>query len=130
MFKRASGLRALILSATLSACGAGVTQAQPNGGQCLLSTNVENFSAPDTHTVYLRVGANQIWRLDLMNDCLELPNRLNIGLQATGGDPWICKPIQATIMNQGVAVPHRCPVRALHLLTPAQVAALPKRDRP
>jgi hypothetical protein len=126
--------RSLFLSAAfvgglLGAVGAGPAAARGNN-QCLLSTNVENFSAPDDHTVYLRVGVKQIWKLGLMNDCLELPYHLNVSLQATPGDPWICQPVQATIIDHGGAVPRRCPVTSMRLLTPSEVVALPKNLRP
>jgi hypothetical protein len=101
-----------------------------HGGQCFLSSNVMSFNAPDDHTVYLRVGVNQIWKLGLMNNCLELPWRLSIGLQATPGDPWICQPVEATILSHGAGLPHRCPVISMHHLTPDEVAALPKGVKP
>jgi hypothetical protein len=112
---------------------AGPSLAQGSGrhdNQCLLATNVVNFSAPDDHTVYLRAGVNEIWKLTLMNSCLELPWRLNIGLKATGTSPWICQPVEATIINHGAGIPHRCPVISMHRLTPDEVAALPKGVKP
>ena len=98
--------------------------------QCFLSSNVENFSAPDNRTVFLRVGVKEVWRLDLMNDCLDLPFRQHIGFESSGGDPWICTPIQATVVSRASGIPHRCPVSALHHLTPDEVASLSKRVRP
>jgi hypothetical protein len=124
--------RSLAVSGLLFATAAAPAFAQgskQHGDQCFLSSNVNNFSAPDDHTVYLRVGVNEIWKLGLMNDCLELPWRLSIGLQATPGDPWICHPIDATIISRG-AGPHRCPVISMHHLTPDEVAALPKGVKP
>lgn len=98
--------------------------------ECILSSNVQSFNAPDNSTVYLRVGVNEIWKLGLMNNCLELPWRLNIGLKTTGTGPWICRPIQATIINSGAGIPHRCPVISMHRLTADEVAALPKGVKP
>ena len=98
--------------------------------QCFLSSNVENFSAPDNRTVFLRVGVKDIWRLDLMNDCLDLPFRQHIGFESAGGDPWICTPIQATVVAHVSGIAHRCPVSGMHHLTPDEVASLPKRVRP
>jgi hypothetical protein len=110
----------------------GGAKAQPvkDPDQCLLTRNIDSFDAIDDHTVYVRASVDQIWRLTLINDCLELPFRLSIGVERAGGDPWICKPIQATVVTRGVAVPHRCPVVGLHRLTPDEVAALPKGVKP
>lgn len=126
-------VRCLALAPLVLGAAAGPALAQGSGrtdNSCILSSNVQNFSAPDSSTVYLRVGVNQIWRLGLMNDCLELPWRLDIGLKTTGTGPWICAPIQATIINHGAGVPHRCPVISMHRLTPEEVAALPKGVKP
>ncbi|HEY2051471.1 MAG TPA: DUF6491 family protein [Caulobacteraceae bacterium] len=101
-----------------------------HSNQCILSTMVESFNAPDTQTVYLRVGVNEFWKLGLQNNCLELPYRLNIGLKVTGTSPWICTPVEATIINHGAGIPHQCPVISMHRLTRDEVAALPKGVKP
>lgn len=125
--------RCLSLVSLLLGALASPALAQGSGrhdNQCILSTMVQNFNAPDNQTVYLRVGVNEIWKLGLMNNCLELPWRLNIGLKTTGISPWICQPVEATIINHGAGIPHRCPVISMHRLTPDEVAALPKGTRP
>lgn len=98
--------------------------------QCFFARDVNGFNAPDNHTVYIRVGVNQVYRLDLMTDCLDLTFRQSLGIQSTPGSPWICSPLDAQIVYRDVGMPQRCPVTAIHKLTPAEVAALPKRDRP
>ena len=120
---------AALAAVALSAATAG---AQPgsSGAQCFARQNIEGFQAPDDHTVYLRVGVNQIYRLDLMVPCSGLSFRDDINLLSTAGDPWICNPIQATVVYHQGGIPNRCPVSAIHRLTPDEVSALPKRDRP
>ena len=121
----AAAVAALALSAATA-----VAQPGSSGAQCFARQNIEGFQAPDDHTVYLRVGVNQIYRLDLMVPCAGLSFRNDIGLWSTAGDPWICSPIEATVAYHEGGIPTRCPVSAIHRLTPAEVAALPKRDRP
>ena len=121
----AAGLLALTAAGVASAQGA-----HRASSQCFLSRNVENFSAPDNRTVFIRVGVNEIWRLSLMNDCLDLPFRQNLGFESAGGDPWICSPIQATVVTRAGGIPHRCPVSAMRHLTPDEAASLPKGVRP
>jgi uncharacterized protein DUF6491 len=108
--------------------------AQPRGGhrgdQCFLSSNINGFQAPNDHTVFIRVGVNDIYRLDLMNDCPGLSFRHGFGLKSTPGDPWICSPIQATVVFRETGIHNRCPVSGIHRLTPPEVAALPKRYLP
>jgi hypothetical protein len=98
--------------------------------ECFLVRDVDGFNAPDDHTVYIRVGVSQIYRLDLMMDCLNLTFRQSLGIEHTSGEPWICSPLDAEIVYRDVGMPQRCPVTAIHKLTPDEAAALPKKNRP
>ncbi|HEY5289196.1 MAG TPA: DUF6491 family protein [Caulobacteraceae bacterium] len=97
---------------------------------CFLNRNINGFSAPNDRTVYVRVGVKDVWRLDLMNDCTGLSFRNSFGLQGSPTGPWICRPLDATVIVSQTGIRQRCPVSALRRLTPEEVAALPKRDRP
>jgi hypothetical protein len=98
---------------------------------CFARRNVESFNAPDDHTVYLRDGVRNIYRLDLMTSCLDLSFRQRIGLEDQPASAFICTPLEATVVYRAAGgIPQRCPVKAIHKLTPAEVAALPKKDLP
>ncbi len=100
------------------------------GDQCFLSRDVNGFSAPNDRTVYVRVGVKDIYRLDLMSDCINLTFRQSLGLESIMTGPWICNPLDATVVYRDTGVPERCPVSAIHKLTDEERAALPKKDRP
>jgi hypothetical protein len=101
------------------------------GGQCFASSSVNSFNAPDDRTLFIRVGVNDIYRLDLAAGCTELAFRQDIGLQSTPpGDPFICSPIQTEVTYSLSGIRQRCQVIGMHRLTPADVAALPKRNLP
>jgi hypothetical protein len=121
---------AVLISVALPAAAVNAQPAVIGGEQCFYTRNINGFQAPNDRTVYIRVGVNDIYRLDLMNDCPGLTFRQGFGLQSAGGDPWICKAIQATVVYRDTGIHNRCPVSAIHKLTPAEVAALPKRDLP
>jgi hypothetical protein len=122
---------AIVAGAVLSAP---VVSAQPSqshsGNQCFYTRNINGFRAPNDHTLYVRVGVNEIYRLDLMTDCTGLTFRQGIGLQSTPGDPWICSAIQATVVYRDTSIRNICPVNSIHKLSPGEVASLPKRDLP
>jgi hypothetical protein len=119
------------LLGAMAAAGPAVAEPQRKpAGQCFLSSEVNGFSAPNDHTVYVRVGVSEIVRLDLMEDCGDLTFRQAVGFERSPADPWICSPLDATIINHDVAMTERCPVTAIHILSPAEAAALPKKDRP
>jgi hypothetical protein len=125
---KAAALVALALAATPAVVLA--QPAQKSANQCFLSRDVNGFQAPNEHTVYIRVGVKDLYRLDLMSDCSGLTFRQALGFESTPGTPWICSPLDATIVYRDTGIPQRCPVTAIHKLTPEEAAALPKRDRP
>jgi hypothetical protein len=97
---------------------------------CFVRRDVNGFSAPNDKTVYIRVGVRQVFRLDLMGSCPNLTFRQSLGLDDRPASPWICSPLEATIVYRQNGIRQRCPVTAIHKLTSEEVAALPKRDRP
>jgi hypothetical protein len=130
---RLAASAAVLAGAVLSAPA---VSAQPaaadsgHGNQCFYTRNINGFQAPDDRTVYIRVGVRDIYRLGLMVGCSGLTFRQGIGLESTPGDPWICSPIQATVVYRDTGIHNRCPVSDIHKLTPAEIAALPRRDLP
>ena len=124
--------------AALFAAAIGPAVAQPDPkpdtaksrDSCFARSEVNGFNAPNDHTVYIRVGVNDIYRLDLMTACMDLSFRQSIGLKSVPAQPFICSPLDAAVVYRQGDVPEECPVSAIHELTPAEAAALPKSDRP
>lgn len=96
---------------------------------CFFTGNVSSFSAADDHTVYVRVGVKEVYRLDLFAPCPDIDWTWKIGLVSHGSD-WICSPMDATIIAHGPTGPQRCEVNKVTRLTPEEVAALPRKARP
>jgi hypothetical protein len=111
------------------AAGAAVAQ-PPAANQCILVRNINSFNAPNDRTVYVRVGVKDFYRLDLMGDCVGITFGNSLALESSPGRSWICSPLEATVINHKIGMNQRCPVSAIHKLTPDEAAALPKRDRP
>jgi len=124
------GLAALALAASALAAATAAAQPQPRHQECLFVRNINGFNAPNDHTIYVRSSVSDIWRIDLMTDCVGLSFKQGFRLRSAGGDPWICEPIQAEVSIRDIGMPQRCPVSGLHKLTPDEIAALPRRDRP
>ncbi len=131
-----SSARRLIIAvaAATSALATTVVAAQPparhSNDQCFVRRNINGFSAPNDRTVYIRVGVSDVWRLDLMTECTGLSFRNAFALEARPATAWICSPLDATVIVRQTGMSQRCPVSAMHKLTPDEIAALPKRDRP
>ena len=125
------GLAALALAAwALAATSAGAQPPPRQQQQCLYVHNINGFNAPNDHTIYVRSSVSDVWRIDLMTDCIGLSFKQGFQLRSAGGDPWICEPIQAEVSIRDTGLRQRCPVSGLHKLTPDEIAALPRRDRP
>ena len=91
-----SRLNKSALIAAVSLMGGGMLVATGGHGQpappaprperaCFWAHDVNGFNAPDEKTVYIRVGVNAIYRLDLMYDCTGLTFRQDIGLERQPG---------------------------------------------
>lgn len=124
------GLAAFALAIAALASSFASAQTPPHQQQCLYVHNINGFNAPNDRTIYVRVGVSDVWRMDLMTDCVGLSFEQGFRLRSAGGDPWICEPIQADVSIHDIGMPQRCPVSGLHKLTPDEIAALPRRFLP
>jgi hypothetical protein len=123
-------LRVVLLAcATLAALpAAGATSRQND--VCFLRHDIEGFSAPNDRTVYLNIRFHDVYRLDLMTDCIGLSFKQGFELEDQPASPWICDPLDATVIVREGGIRQRCPVTTIHKLTADELKALPKRDRP
>ena len=111
----------------LSATAAEAATKSPRA--CFWVRDVNGWSAADDHTVYLRVGVKEVWRLDLLGTCPDIKWDWRIALSSTGSST-VCSPLDATIIAHTPIGPQRCPVKQVTRLTPQEVAALPPKQRP
>jgi hypothetical protein len=100
--------------------------------QCFHGSDISAWRASDTKTIYLRVFASRIYRVDLSRQCraLQWPDA-HLITQGHGPD-LICKPIDFDIRaSEGPgAIAEPCFVKSLTALTPDEVSALPRNIRP
>jgi hypothetical protein len=114
------------------AAGAASAVDKPAQNECFWARNVTSFAAPDDHTVYVRVNSRDVYRLDLLISCPDVDWNQRVALQSShGAGGSICGPLDAEIISHATGIGHqRCPVKAMHKLTPEEVAALPKGAKP
>jgi hypothetical protein len=129
-WRRLTAIPAVSLAAVVLAAATSAMAAAKAEQACFARRMVNGFSAPNDRTVYLRVGVSDIYRLDLMTDCIDLTFRQELGLEDRPASAFICSPLDATVVYRATGIPQRCPVTAIHKLTPEEIKALPKRDRP
>lgn len=98
--------------------------------QCFYSSNMSSFKEAGDQAVYVRVGVKDLYRLDLFSTCNDLRWAQSIGVESRGSS-WICSGItDAVLIVPSTLGPERCPVTGITKLTPAEIEALPRKDRP
>ncbi|MGH6958584.1 MAG: DUF6491 family protein [Caulobacteraceae bacterium] len=125
---------ALLAAAALGGASAALAArpAPPRASSCFLSSNWDGWKAPNPSTIFLRVNASQIYRLDLASPtpALRWPGATLVS-QVSGSD-WICAPIdfQLAVTDDRGATREPVFVKSMVKLSPAEVAALPPADKP
>jgi Family of unknown function (DUF6491) len=100
---------------------------------CFLITEMRGWKALDNKTIFIRVGLNQIYRLDLSAACpmLTMPDAHLI--TKTRGPDTVCSAIDWDLSVSEpppAAMPEPCIVKQMTQLTPEQAAAIPPKYRP
>lgn len=99
-------------------------------GSCFRPHDITGIAtAPDNRTVYVRVG-RRVFQVVTANTCPELVNRHFIELNPVGASSQVCSPIEADLRVRTAGVSVSCPVETLRELSPAELAALPRKLRP
>jgi hypothetical protein len=116
----------LVASAAQAAPAPGA-HAKP-GGACFWSRDITNWRDVGERQVNLEVLHRDVYRLDLGVNCPSLHfAHQSLMLDAAGGGPVCASSLPDVIVpGQGI----RCPVVSITKLTPDQVKALPKNERP
>ena len=107
--------------------------AQPAQNTCFLINQFNGWKAPDTKTIYIRVGLDRVYRLDLANTCslLAMPNVHLI--TKTRGPDLVCSAIDWDLSvseSPPGNIPEPCIVKKMTLLSPEEAAAIPPKFRP
>jgi hypothetical protein len=113
----------------LAAHAAGKAQ---SGGGCFLSRDWDGWSAAGRgDALYLRVRQHEIWRVDLTPGTRAHKAPDDFLVNRVRGSGWICGPLDLDLAvsdYQGFRRPLLA--EGLRKLTPAEVAAIPKKDLP
>ena len=116
--------------AAIAAPGVDTAATAASAGSCFKRSDVRNHTVGGPKTLYLDVAGRDVYRIEMSNSCLA---------SAVSSDPLIfnnqtgtqsvCKPLDLDI-TVSAAGPSRCIVSSISKLSPAEIAALPKKMRP
>jgi hypothetical protein len=99
---------------------------------CFYSNQFDNWKAADKRTLYIRIRPNRYYRLDLSNDCYAALQPGAFLVTKVEGPSTICSAVDwnLRVANSWNDIPEACIVKSMTELTPAEVAALPKKVKP
>jgi hypothetical protein len=125
-------LTALALMAPAAASAQGPEGAQSKAGprQCFFSRDWRGWKAIDSKGLYARIGLDRVFRVDFANGCPGLTSpATHLVTSAINGQVCDALDLDVKVSDlQGFATP--CIVTGVTALTPAQIAALPKKLTP
>lgn len=124
----AAGLGATAASA---AQGDAPTKAVKPARQCFYLSDWRGWSAPDKNTLYLKVRNREVYRVDLSYGSNQLTWPGSHLVSVVRGTDSICQPLDLDLRvsdGTGFSIPIRA--KSITKLTPEQIQALPKKDRP
>jgi hypothetical protein len=100
--------------------------------RCFSVADQRTWRAPDAKTMYVRVWPRDYYRLDLVGACSALTWPDSFLIQTFRGTSTVCSHLDwdLKVSQSGGGIPVPCMVEKMTPLTPAQVAAIPEKDRP
>jgi hypothetical protein len=125
-----------VLAAAVVAVTAGLAldaaAQQPTPGRsCFYTRDMRNHTIGDDHTLYVKVGLHDVYRIGMTNACLAGAMSTDpIVMRSPPGSTTICRPIDLDIAIHRGGFNSACIVGSVMKLTPQEAAALPRKVRP
>ncbi len=124
---------ALLAAPALAANSPEETAAAPQKAQrqCFQLSDWQGWSAPDKNTLYMKVRNRDVYKVDLAWGSNQLTWPGNFLISTVRGIDTVCNPIDLDLKvsdSSGFAMPIRA--KTITKLTPEEIAAIPKKDRP
>jgi hypothetical protein len=124
----AAAVAAILLAAT----GADAAVNPAPNRSCFASNTWTGWSAPgEGDVLYLKVGLNDVYQVDLTRGSHVRKDGSNFIVNQIRGSNWICSALDLDLTlsdHQGFRQP--LIARSLRKLTPAEIAAIPRKDLP
>jgi hypothetical protein len=127
-----TALAALALAAAGGAAATPATPEPPPGRACFLSNNWDGWNAAaGGDVIYLRVRINDVYKVELTPGSHVRKDADKFLINRIRGSSWICSPMDLDLalsdhhgFRQGLIA------RSLRKLTPAEIAAIPRKELP
>lgn len=125
------GASAASAAQTNAPAQSGASKAAKPARQCFSLSDWRGWSAPDKNTLYMKVRGRDVYRVDLAFSTNQLTWPGTHLVSVVRGPDTICGPLDLDLrVGDGFGAPIPIRAKTITKLTPEQVAALPKKDRP
>lgn len=123
---------AAALGLALCATAALADKPAEHTNNCFLSNNWKSWTAsPDGDVLYLRIDINKIYRVDLTRGSRARKYPGSFLVNRVRGSNWICSPLDLDLtLADDTGMRQPLIAQSLRRLTPAEIAAIPKKDLP
>ena len=127
---------ALTLAATAAQADKAPDAQRPDArtgrNNCFLSNNWQGWSAsPDGDALYFRININDVYKVDLTPGSHAHKYPGSFLVNRVRGSNWICSPLDLDLtLADDTGMRQPLIARSMHKLTPAEIAAIPRKDRP
>jgi hypothetical protein len=128
-----------VLTAAALAMAAPAAPPANTDKMCFFTRNVDGISVSSPigpkkqDGVYLRMNNHDIYQLSFTTVCTEdLEDSVKLGIQSTNITGTVCQGTDARVLARSTLTGQRreCWGNEIHKLTPAEVAAIPAKERP
>jgi hypothetical protein len=130
-FRSSLALAAVLAAACNAQADAQTSPAAPTHSSCFFVNQFYNWKAPDSRTIIIRVNMSRYFRLDLAGTCPGVTYPDSHLIMNVHGPDTICSAVDWDLkVNQMNGIPTPCIVKTMTEMTPAEIAAIPKKFRP
>ena len=122
---------AAMLAGAVVTDGTAETSPKANA-HCFSSTQFDGWRAAGATTLYIRANVDRIYRIELTHACAALaaPDAQLVLNIRSGSTICSATDVALSVTQPFLGIPEPCFVKSMTELSPAEVAALPRAQRP
>jgi len=124
-------LAALVATAAPAQAAPPSAPGASTGRDCFRMSQLRGHKRVDARTLNIETGSGAIYRWEMSGSCLAGSSGNDpLVMSPTSGSDMICRPIDLDLKVMSGSILSPCIIKSFTKLTPAEVAALPAKQKP
>ena len=111
----------MLVTACAETAGPSSAASEAGARSCFRPAEVNGFNPQGDDVVYLRVGANDVYRAEILGTCTDIDFANRVAIRSRGGGSWICQGLDAEFIVPGPGRVESCPITSLRKLSDVEV---------